>query len=29
MNYRYSYEKLDVGGNGWSPIGGFGMSTEK
>lgn len=29
MKYRYEYEKLEVGGNGWSPIGGFGLSTEK
>ncbi len=29
MKYRYEYERLEVGGNGWSPIGGFGLSSEK
>ena len=28
MKYRYEYEKMEVGGNGWSPFGGFGLSSE-
>ena len=29
MKYRYSYEKLELSGGGWSPIGGFGLTTER
>lgn len=29
MKYRYEYEKVEVGGNGWSVLGGFGLSSEK
>ena len=27
--YRYSYEKVEMGGGGWSPLGGFGLSAER
>jgi len=27
--YRYDYERLEMGGGGWSPIGGFGLTAEK
>ena len=27
--YSYSYEKVEMGSGGWSPLGGFGLSAER
>ncbi len=29
MNYRYSYERVEMNNSGWSPLGGFGLSADR